>query len=101
MDIKSVTSAAYGRKVYGTIPYDKAHKRAAEAAATRTAGERVEISSESSELRKIKSALDSMPEVRIAVVEDIKRRIDMNDYPLENNLDESIKRLIDSEIVQP
>ncbi len=101
MDIKSIASAAYGPKIYGSIPNDKVEKRNTESHNTRSDSEKVEISSASSELQKIKAALDKKPEVRIAVVEDIKRRIEMNDYPLENNLDEALKRLIDGNLVYP
>jgi anti-sigma28 factor (negative regulator of flagellin synthesis) len=100
MDIRSVsTAAAYGFKVYGSQQGKAAKKPAASHAGGKET--QVNISATSATLQKIKNAIESKPEVRIAIVEDIKRRIETNDYPLENNMNEAIKRLIGNDVVAP
>jgi hypothetical protein len=62
-------------------------------------GELVQFSATSGELKSAKSVVDSLPEVRLDKVEEIMRKIKINDYPLENSLDEGLKKLWENNIV--
>jgi flagellar biosynthesis anti-sigma factor FlgM len=62
-------------------------------------GELVEISDASSELKTVKNAIDALPAVRLDRVEEIKAQIKINNYPIENNLDEALKELWQASIV--
>ena len=61
--------------------------------------EQVEISARSEQLQRLQRRIEEIPDVRLEVVTQIKSRIKMNDYPLENNLDETVKKLIESDLV--
>ncbi len=63
--------------------------------------EKVEISDQSSELQKVKAVLDEVPEIRLEVVKKIKMRIKSNDYPIENNLNQVLKEMIQNSIIAP
>ena len=59
----------------------------------------VQISGEASDVNTVRMAMARTPEIRMEVVDKVKIRIKSNDYPIENNMDEAIKRLIQSNIV--
>ncbi len=59
--------------------------------------EKVEFSSESKEANEkneLEKIIDSTPDVRIQIVEDLKAKIKSNDYPIENKIDEVVRRMI-------
>ncbi len=95
MNIQAI-NAVYGN-TYGakksenkSVPADKVIKT-----------EKVEISNQSSHLQTIKAVLDEMDDVRLDMVKKIKARIKNNDYPIENNLNEVLKEMIQSNILKP
>ena len=49
----------------------------------------------------VQNILVTIPDVRLEVVENIKARIKINDYPIPNKLDESLKKLLQSNILTP
>jgi anti-sigma28 factor (negative regulator of flagellin synthesis) len=59
----------------------------------------VEFSDTSRELNLVKDAIDSLPEIRLEKVDEIKRKIQLNDYPIKNNIDEALKKLMANNIV--
>lgn len=95
MNIQAINSA-YGstyeakKTDYKSVPAQKNVKT-----------EKVEISNQSSELQKVKAVLDEIPEIRIEIVKKIKMRIKSNDYPIENNLNQVLKKMIQSSILKP
>jgi flagellar biosynthesis anti-sigma factor FlgM len=95
MNIQSI-GAAYGqsyeakRPEQKSVPTQKGIKT-----------EKVEISSQSSELQKVAAIINELPDVRLKVVEEIRARIKNNDYPIENNLNEVVKKLIQNNALQP
>ena len=101
MNVQSI-GASYGSKIYSSSK--KAKNESVPANEKQPVREKVEISEKSStretEFQMIKAAVDSTPEVRIEVVENIKARIKSNDYPIKNKLDEITKRLIQSQILE-
>ncbi|MFW5775327.1 MAG: flagellar biosynthesis anti-sigma factor FlgM [Chitinivibrionales bacterium] len=99
MDIKSITGA-YQAKMYSLDRGGNGEKKAPPAGEkSAQSSERVEISAQSTELHQTRARIDALPEVRLEMVEEIKKRIEVNDYPLENNMDEALKRLIEKNIV--
>ncbi|MBD3390705.1 MAG: hypothetical protein GF418_01645 [Chitinivibrionales bacterium] len=62
-------------------------------------GELVEISQTSSELKSVKDAVDALPDVRLDKVEEIRAKIKINDYPIENNLDAALKEIWQANLV--
>lgn len=60
-----------------------------------SAGEaRVELSRVSSEMRLVRDELAKASEIRLPLVEELRRKIANNDYPIENKLDQIAERLI-------
>ncbi len=98
MDIKSITGA-YRAKMYGMEKGSKLEKKTPLSENAANSGERVEISTQSTQLQNTRARIDALPEVRLEVVEEIKKRIEANDYPLENNMNEAIKKMIEKNIV--
>jgi len=62
-------------------------------------GEVVELSDTAGEFKTVKEFVDALPDVRLNKVEEIKRKIKLNDYPIENNLDEALKDLISKRVI--
>jgi hypothetical protein len=62
-------------------------------------GELVEFSATSGEIKSVKNVVDSIPDIRLEKVEEIRRKIKLNDYPLENKMDETLKKLMSNRIV--
>ncbi|MFP4416500.1 MAG: flagellar biosynthesis anti-sigma factor FlgM [Chitinivibrionales bacterium] len=99
MDIKSIIGA-YQAKTYGLDGGGKAdRKKPLSADKSAESSERVEISARSAALQNARAQIDALPEVRLEVVEEIRKRIEINDYPLENNMDEALKNMIEKHIV--
>ncbi len=95
MDIQAV-NAAYGSNYESK---KTGHKSVPAQQSVKT--EKVEISNQSSELQKVKAVLDEIPEIRLEVVKRIKMRIKSNDYPIENNLNQILKEMIQNSIAAP
>jgi anti-sigma28 factor (negative regulator of flagellin synthesis) len=98
MNIQSI-NAVYGLNSYEASK--RSEQKTVPAQSNTIKGERVEISAESSQLHELRDVVDNLPEVRIALVERIKTRIKNNDYPLENNLDDVVKKMIEGNILKP
>jgi len=96
MNIRSI-KAVYGPKAFDPAPKTK-KKGPAEKNST-ASGERVAFSDTSQNLNKLHEIVDSIPEVRIKMVEDIQTKIKYNGYPLESNLYKALERLINNKIV--
>jgi anti-sigma28 factor (negative regulator of flagellin synthesis) len=92
MDIKSV-SAAYGAMVYDSTA--KSGKKAETAKPVVGSSAVVAISDESLNLKKVKDAVYSAPDIRLPIVEKIRERIANNSYPVDlkaqSALDEMLK----------
>ena len=95
VEITSVT-ATYGSNSYDRI---RAGKKQVTGDAGGAQSANVEISGVSSQLQKMRAAITAAPMIRQNLVDSIKIRIKNNDYPIENNLNEALKRLIQSHIV--
>ncbi len=95
MNIQAINST-YGK----TFSPKKAEKKSVHTPNTDTKTEKLEISSKSSELQLVKSEVDKTSDVRLQVVKEIRARIKSNDYPLENNLDAMVKKMIKSHVLE-
>ncbi len=95
MNIQAVNAA------YGSTYEAKKTEHKSVPAQKNAKTEKVEISNQSSELQKVKMVLDKVPEVRLEVVKRIKMRIKNNDYPIENNLNQVLKNMIQNSIAKP
>ena len=100
MDIQAV-NAAYGKSYDAKRP----DKKSVPALSNDIKSEKVDISNKSSKkssgVEMVKAVVDEISEIRLDVVKEIKVRIKTNDYPIENNLDELIKKMIQSNIMNP
>lgn len=96
MDIQAV-NAAYGK----TYDAKRSGHKSVPAHINDIKAEKVEISDQSSELQKLKSVVDEISEIRLDVVKKIKARIKINDYPIENNINEVIKRIMQNNVLRP
>ena len=97
MDIRPL-AAAYGAKPFESVAQsDK--KAAPEKTAAAAHTEQVEFSDASVSMQKLKEILDSTPEVRIKVVDEIRTKIKFNGYPLESNLYKAIENMVNNKVL--
>ena len=96
MDIRPI-AAAYGAKPLE--PVVKGDKKAAPEKTAAAQKEQVEFSDTSLSMQKLKEVIDSTPEVRIKLVEEIQAKIKYNGYPLESNLYKAMQNLISNKVV--
>ncbi len=94
MDIGTITTTA--AHLYGA---NKAQpKRAAEKKSGISPREEVVQFSiegkQANDKTELEKMVDATPEIRIELVEELKAKIKSNDYPIENKLDETVRRLI-------
>jgi anti-sigma28 factor (negative regulator of flagellin synthesis) len=99
MNVHAVTSEAIRAKLYQPVTSASKRNSKAESAKGSATAEKVEISGKADEVSMVKSHLDQLPDVRLEVVEDIRSRIEMNDYPLENNLDQAVKMMLEKSVL--
>jgi anti-sigma28 factor (negative regulator of flagellin synthesis) len=96
MQIKSI-SAAYGAKpLEATV---KSGRKAAPEKMAAVPSEQVEFSEASQSLQKLTEVVDSIPEVRIKLVEEIKLKIKHNGYPLESNFYKAMEKILKENII--
>ncbi len=95
LNIQAIKSA-YGSKYLSAT---KSEKKSVPTKEQDTASEKIDISSQSSQLQKLKSIVDGTPDIRLEVVKKIKARIKINDYPIENNLDDLTKKMLKNDIL--
>lgn len=101
MDIKPVVSA------YGAIPFESTVKNGKKAAPEKTAAahsEQVEISAAPASVQKISTQklneiIEATPDVRLKVVEEIRKKIKFNGYPLESNIYKAMENLVSNRII--
>ena len=100
MDIQAVNAAC--GKSYNA---KKSGNKSVPALSGDNKSEKVEISSKASkkdsEVQMVKAVVDEISEIRLDVVKKIKARIKINDYPIENHLDEMLKKMMQSHILSP
>jgi len=91
MQVKSAI-AAYGAKPYE--PVAKSGKKAAPEKSAAVPKEQVEISDTSLNMQKLREVIDSTPDVRIPLVEEIQEKIKYNSYPIESNFYKALEKII-------
>jgi anti-sigma28 factor (negative regulator of flagellin synthesis) len=88
---------------YGATPFESTGKTSKKQAPEKTAAlvpkEQVEFSDESQSIQKLREAVDSSPEIRIQLVEDLKEKIKLNGYPIETKLYKALEKMIDTNVV--
>lgn len=100
MDIQAI-NAAYGKA------YDakKSGNKSVPTLSGDKKSEKVEISDnaskKASEVQMVKAVVDEISEIRLDVVKEIRARIKINDYPIENHLDEMLKKMMRNNILSP
>lgn len=96
MQVKSIIAA------YGAKPLESTAKSGRKAAPEKMAAvpsEQVEFSEASQSLQKLKDVFNSIPEVRIKLVEEIKTKIKHNGYPMESNMYKALEKLLKEKII--
>ncbi len=96
MEIQHIKSA------YGAISYDPSSqkgKKQDQAKPPLNSGEVVAFSETSLNMQKIKEAVYKAPEIRIPIVEEIKKKIENNEYPIDLKAKSALDRLINDQIV--
>ncbi len=96
MQIKSV-SAAYGAKPLESTA--KSGRKAAPEKLAAVPSEQVEFSETSQSLQKLTEVVNSIPDVRIELVEEIRTKIKHNGYPLESKLYKAVEKLVEEKII--
>ncbi|MBN2037621.1 MAG: flagellar biosynthesis anti-sigma factor FlgM [Chitinispirillaceae bacterium] len=97
--IQQISSAAYGVQSYKPAVAKDAGKDAAPPKSSAVSSEQVELSDASVNLKKLRDIVESTPDVRLKVVEEIKLKIKYNGYPIESNLYKAVEKLIDNKVV--
>jgi anti-sigma28 factor (negative regulator of flagellin synthesis) len=62
--------------------------------------EKVELSEASITISRLREKIDAIPEIRIKMVEEIKQKIQRNDYPFTTNLYKAIDKMLENNILQ-
>ena len=90
MEIKQVSS------IYQAMAYEASASQTKKQTSSNTTAdtESVELSENSQNLQKVKEAVNETPEIRIPIVEEIKKRIKNNDYPIDTHTDNAIDNMI-------
>ena len=100
MSLINPVITAYGSgvsEVAGRLPRGRGGTGRAQAVASPT--ERVEISSASHDMRTVRAALSDLPEVRLPIVQEIRDRIERNDYPFETAIGKALNKMIDEGVL--
>jgi anti-sigma28 factor (negative regulator of flagellin synthesis) len=98
MQIKPTALSAIAR-AYEVAAPKKAKAADSSASSLEAKKETVELSDSSVSVQKVMDKINSLPDVRIEVVESIKQRIRQNDYPLENKLLDALDRMAKNDIL--
>jgi len=61
--------------------------------------EKVELSEASVTISRLREKIDAIPEVRIKMVEEIKQKIQQNNYPYATNLYKALDKMLENQIV--
>ena len=93
MNIQAVSTAGYGANL-GSTKRSSDGRVQAPAPKTGNPTEKLEISDTSSEMATVRKVIDAQPEVRLQLVKDINARIAINDYPISNNMDSALKKML-------
>lgn len=96
MDVKPV-STAYQAQAYEAVI--KTGKKTAPAKEPASGKEQVELSESSLNLHKVKEAVNAAPDIRLPIVEAIKKRIANNDYPIPTHTDKALDIMIKFKIL--
>jgi flagellar biosynthesis anti-sigma factor FlgM len=99
INIQQISSAAYGVQSYKPGATKSTGKELTPPKTSATPGEQVELSDASVNLKKLRDIVDSTPDVRLAVVEEIKQKIKFNGYPIESNLYKAVEKLIADKVI--
>ena len=97
INVQQISSAAYG--VQSFKPAVKSNGKETAPPKPSAAGEQVELSDASLNLKKLRDIVDNTPEIRIKVVEEIKQKIKYNGYPIESNCYKAVEKLIDNNVI--
>jgi len=96
MDVKPV-STAYQAQAYE--PVAKSGKKPVATKEPAKSTEQVELSESSKNLQKVKAAVAAAPDIRLPIVEAIKKRIANNDYPIPTHTDKALDNMIRMKIL--
>ena len=96
MTINPILSA-YGAQVQGVQESKSGKAESRKPAAP--AGEKVQLSDTSKSLQNVRDAIKKMPDTRVELVVEIKRRVKGGSYPLEQNLDKAIEQMIREKVL--
>lgn len=89
------------REVYRNAPSVRPARKNAAVDAEKDSAAQVSISSEANTVAQVRKKIDSLPDERWSIVKKIKKRIEHNDYPLENNMYRALKKMADDSILDP
>jgi hypothetical protein len=95
INVQQISSAAYGAQSYKPAAVKSAGKEPTPPKPSAAPSEQVELSDASVNLKKLRDIVDATPEVRLAVVEEIK----FNGYPTESNAYKAIEKLIADKVI--
>lgn len=93
INIQHISSAAYGAQSYKSAAKESGKDEAPPKSSV-ALKEQVELSDASQNLKKLQDTVKAVPEIRIALVEEIKQKIKYNGYPIESNLYKAIEKMI-------
>jgi hypothetical protein len=98
MSIINTIQSAYG-SVPAYQPMSKNGRKAGAEVPPLTKGDNIELSASSKEYQKLYEVIAQMEETRIPVVREIKARIKISDYPIENSFNEALRKMVDNRIL--
>jgi anti-sigma28 factor (negative regulator of flagellin synthesis) len=96
--MSQISISAYGTNGYDPTAKTTAKKSAAPAA-TAQEGSSVQLSDTAVSIAKLRNAINSMQDVRIPMVDQIKQKIQEDGYPIESALYKAMTKMVTAGIV--
>jgi anti-sigma28 factor (negative regulator of flagellin synthesis) len=96
--MSQISTAAYGVNSYGQASNTPAKKSASQGSQA-SGSANVQLSDTSVTMSKLRSAIDSMDDVRTPIVDAIKQKIQEDGYPIETSLYKAVSKMVDNNVV--
>lgn len=97
--IQNVSTSAYGAQSLQPTLKANGKKDLPPQAPPIINAEKVELSEASVTISRLREKIDALPEIRIKMVEEIKQKIQQNNYPYVTNLYKALDSMLENKIV--
>jgi anti-sigma28 factor (negative regulator of flagellin synthesis) len=99
INIQNVSASAYGAQSFQPTTTKGSGKKDPPQQPSSSKSAKVELSDASMTMNKLREKIDALPEVRIQLVENIKQRIEHDDYPFTTNLYKAVDNMMANNLI--